>query len=155
MLLVHINIQAFKNISLTFFNSASMISCGREFLRVIICFKQNYFLASILTSLPVKSTQQLHLCLALWSWIQGNFRMVFLQTSYYFVFQHDLYINIYTKKKHTTTHFCKQEKSRCFSRIFGHLLATKKESSRKRPCKVSCTQYTWYIENKKTNTNQK
>lgn len=114
MLFVHINIQAFKNISLTFFNSASMISCGREFLRVIICFKPNYFLASILTLLPVKSTQQLRLCLALWSWIQRNFRMVFLQTSYYFVFQHDLYINIYTKKKHTTTHLCKQEKLEVF-----------------------------------------
>lgn len=134
MLLIHINIEAFKNISLTFFNSASMISCGREFLRVIICFKQKYFLASILTLLPVKSTQQPSLVLALRGWIQRNFRMVFLQTSHYFVFQHYLYTNIYTKKKHTsTTHLCKQEKSKSFSRIFSHLHARKKENSRKRP----------------------
>lgn len=113
-----------------------MISCGGEFLRVIICFKQKYFLAPILTLLPVKLTQQPCLVLALWGWIQSSFRMVFLQTSHYFVFQHYLYIN--TKKKHrtTTTYLRKQEKSKSFSRISGHLHERKKENIKKMTLKI-------------------
>lgn len=119
------NNQGLKNISLTFFNCTSIISSGREFLRVIICFKQKYFFAPSLSLLPVKWSQQTPLVLALWGWMHRNFLIVFPQISHYFLFHHYLYININTKKKHTTTTatttitcLYKQETSRSFSRTF-------------------------------------
>lgn len=80
---------------------------------------------NIWTLLAVKWTQQTPLVLALWSWMQGNFLMIFPQTTNYFLFHHYLYININMKKKHTTTtatatttHLYNQETSKSFSCTF-------------------------------------
>lgn len=73
----------------------------------------------------MKWTQQTPLVLALWGWMQGNFLMIFPQTTNYFLFHHYLYININMKKKHTTTtatatttHLYNQETSKSFSCTF-------------------------------------
>lgn len=150
------DIQVFKNISLIFFNSTSTISCGREFLGVIIRFKRKYFFVSILTLLPVKRTQQSPLVLALWGWMQRNFLMVFPQTSHYFVFHCYLCINISPKKKRTTTTTAKQQQPayinskhlKAFSRTFQSLTARKKLNSRKWPQNVRCTQCTQQMDKK-------